>query len=170
MAKVKSLIGDTEQFDYHFVGSEPVEVTNPAHLSKFRGNASFEVKGDTGGTQAVKSGTSDADAKRIKELEAEIAKLTKRDENGDTEEMAALRAKFDEAWKGLSDKFEKATADLAALQAQHALKAEHHGGGKFNITKGEDVLAKGLSKADADAFNAMTDAEKAEYVKGLKSE
>jgi hypothetical protein len=45
------------------------------------------------------------------------------------------------------------------------LKAEHHGGGKFNITNGESVLAKGLSKADADAFNAMTPAEQAEYVK-----
>lgn len=50
------------------------------------------------------------------------------------------------------------------------LKAEHHGGGKFNITKGEDVLAKGLSKVDADAFNALSDAEKAEYVQGLKAE
>lgn len=46
-----------------------------------------------------------------------------------------------------------------------ALKAEHHGGGKFNITKGETVLASGLSKADADAFNALSDDEKAEYVK-----
>lgn len=47
------------------------------------------------------------------------------------------------------------------------LKAEHHGGGKFNITKGEDVLVKGLSKADADAFNSMTEDEKAAYVAGL---
>lgn len=44
------------------------------------------------------------------------------------------------------------------------LKAEHHGGGKFNITKGEEVLLQGLSKADADAFNAMSDAEKAAFV------
>ena len=45
------------------------------------------------------------------------------------------------------------------------LKAEHHGGSKFNITRGEEVVAEGLSKADADAFNAMSDEEKAEYVK-----
>lgn len=44
------------------------------------------------------------------------------------------------------------------------LKAEHHGGGKFNITNGESVLAKGLSKADADAFNSLSDDEKAAYV------
>lgn len=44
------------------------------------------------------------------------------------------------------------------------LKAEHHGGGKFNITKGEEVLASGLTKADADAFNELSDDDKAAYV------
>lgn len=175
MAKVKSLIGDTEQFDYHFVGSEAVEVTDPGHLAKFRGNASFEVKGETAAADAnqqIGKPSADLDKAnaRIEELEAEVEKLTKRDENGDTEEMAALRVKFSAAWADLTGKYDKAVADLAALQAQHALKAEHHGGGKFNITKGEDVLAKGLSKADADAFNALSDAEKAEYVQGLKAE
>lgn len=47
------------------------------------------------------------------------------------------------------------------------LKAEHHGGGKFNITNGETVLAKGLSKSDADAFNSMTGDEQAAYVASL---
>lgn len=49
--------------------------------------------------------------------------------------------------------------------ADAALKAEHHGGGKFNITEGEKVLVSGLSKADADAFNAMSDEDKAAFVK-----
>lgn len=44
------------------------------------------------------------------------------------------------------------------------LKAEHHGGGKFNITRGEEVLQSGLSKADADAFNALSDEDKAAFV------
>lgn len=44
------------------------------------------------------------------------------------------------------------------------LKAEHHGGGKFNVTNGETVLLKGLSKADADAFNDMSDEDKSAYV------
>lgn len=47
--------------------------------------------------------------------------------------------------------------------AETGLKAEHHGGGKFNITRGEEVLAKGLSKSEADAFNAMSDADKEAY-------
>lgn len=59
----------------------------------------------------------------------------------------------------------KAPTTPAAKKADDtALKAEHHGGGKFNITKGEEVLAKGLSKADADAFNAMSDEDKTAYV------
>lgn len=45
-----------------------------------------------------------------------------------------------------------------------ALKAEHHGGGKFNITKGEEVLLSGISKADADAFNELSDEDKAAFV------
>ncbi len=46
----------------------------------------------------------------------------------------------------------------------NALKAVHIAGGRFVIKKGEEVLKEGLNKADADAFNAMTDEEKAEYV------
>jgi hypothetical protein len=45
-----------------------------------------------------------------------------------------------------------------------ALKAEHHGGGKFNITQGEQVLLEGISKADADAFNALSDEDKQAFV------
>lgn len=44
------------------------------------------------------------------------------------------------------------------------LKAEHHGGGKFNITEGEKTLLSGLSKADADAFNALSAEDKAAFV------
>lgn len=50
------------------------------------------------------------------------------------------------------------------------LKAVHHGGGKFNIVDGDDVLAKGLTKADADSFNGLSDEDKAAYAETLKSE
>jgi hypothetical protein len=79
-----------------------------------------------------------------------------------------------EAEKALVDK----DAEIEALKRQladaqkgsgvPALKAEHHGGGKFNVTEGETVHLKGLSKADADAFNAMTDDEKRAYVDKAK--
>lgn len=54
----------------------------------------------------------------------------------------------------------------AKVKKADGLKAEHHGGGKFNITEGEKVLLTDLSKADADAFNAMSVEEKAAFVAG----
>ncbi|WP_420478240.1 hypothetical protein [Brevundimonas sp. FT23028] len=48
------------------------------------------------------------------------------------------------------------------------LKAEHHGGGKFKITRGEETLLSDLSKADADAFNALSEEDKAAFVADQK--
>ena len=50
------------------------------------------------------------------------------------------------------------------------LKAEHHGGGKFNVTEGEAVHLSGLSKAEADDFNAMSDADKEVFLEKRKAE
>ena len=52
----------------------------------------------------------------------------------------------------------------AVTNPDAGLKAEHHGGGKFNITQGEKVLLSGISKADADEFNALSDEDKAAFV------
>ncbi|MBN9074303.1 MAG: hypothetical protein J0H34_22425 [Rhizobiales bacterium] len=49
------------------------------------------------------------------------------------------------------------------------LKAIHSGGGKFNVVDGDTVLLSGLSKADADAFNAMSDAEKITFIEAEKA-
>lgn len=48
------------------------------------------------------------------------------------------------------------------------LKAVHHGGGKFNIVDGDVVLVAGLTKADADAFNGLSDEDKKAYVDANK--
>lgn len=48
------------------------------------------------------------------------------------------------------------------------LKAVHHGGGKFNVVDGDTVLLSGLPKADADAFNEMSDEDKRAYVEASK--
>jgi len=45
------------------------------------------------------------------------------------------------------------------------LKAIHIAGGRFVIKRGDDVIKQGLNKADADAFNALSDEDKVEYVK-----
>lgn len=55
-------------------------------------------------------------------------------------------------------------AKAKGKEAVTSLRAEHHGGGKFNIMEGEAVHLTGLSKADADAFNGMSDEDKRAYV------
>lgn len=72
------------------------------------------------------------------------------------------------AWAG---RFETIEGDGKGKTAvtNDGLKAEHHGGGKFNITQGETVLLSGLSKADADAFNGMSDEGKAAFVAEQKA-
>jgi len=46
------------------------------------------------------------------------------------------------------------------------LKAVSRGGGRFSIMKGDNdaEVLKGLNKADADAFNALSEEDKAAYV------
>lgn len=51
MAKVKYLgeadgNKETSQFGYDFKDGKAVEVTNPDHIVKFKGNPFFEVEGD----------------------------------------------------------------------------------------------------------------------------
>ncbi|HYE46227.1 MAG TPA: hypothetical protein VEA44_10695 [Caulobacter sp.] len=58
----------------------------------------------------------------------------------------------------------KSEGKTAVTNPAPSLKAEHHGGGKFNITEGEKVLKEGLTKADADAFNALSDEDKAAFI------
>jgi hypothetical protein len=103
-----------------------------------------------------------------------------RDENGDTPEMAEMRKRFDASFAALTTEHQASTARIAELEqiiadrdaaagSSTPLKAEHHGGGKFNVTQGDNVLLSGLSKADADAFNAMNDEDKAAYVEASKN-
>lgn len=51
--KVTYLEGDTEQFGYVFADGKPVEVTDAAHLAKFRGNPFFAVEGEDAKPQPV---------------------------------------------------------------------------------------------------------------------
>jgi hypothetical protein len=48
-----------------------------------------------------------------------------------------------------------ATTQLAAVEQDD---------GTFAITNGADLIKEGLTKEDADAFNALSDEDKAEYV------
>lgn len=52
----------------------------------------------------------------------------------------------------------------SALDEGKSLVARHKGAGKYSIWSGEDEISSGLTKGDAEAFNAMSDEDKAEYV------
>jgi hypothetical protein len=112
------------------------------------------------------------------------------EDEGDNPQLVEQRLKFDAAFavvknradglQSLADarlreiddlkaKIAELEAKLAAGAGQGAappddLKAVHKGGGSFSILKGDEEVAKGLSKADADAFNELSAPDKAAYV------
>ena len=52
------------------------------------------------------------------------------------------------------------------------LRAVHNGGGRYVVVKGDEdqKVMSGLTKADAEAFNALSDEDKASYVEGQPAE
>lgn len=67
-------------------------------------------------------------------------------------------------WSGRFETISGSRDGKTGATGDAGLKAEHHGGGKFNITQGETVLLSGISKTDADAFNALSDDDKTAFV------
>lgn len=129
--------GDITAFGVTFPEGKTIDVDAKA-AAKMDGNPFFEVKGFT----------ADTDPKASDEL------------------VEALKVETDKV-ADLTSKLEAANAEIEALKKptpDAGLKAEHHGGRFFNITRGEVVVAEGLSKADADAFNELSDDDKAAYV------
>ncbi len=45
------------------------------------------------------------------------------------------------------------------------LVAEHRGGGRYFVMDGDKAIGEAMTKADAEAFNAMSDEDKAAFVK-----
>lgn len=60
--------------------------------------------------------------------------------------------------------FFEASSKAEKAEDADELKAVHNGGGRYVIKKGGDVVKDGLNKADAEAFNDLSDEEKAAYV------
>lgn len=48
------------------------------------------------------------------------------------------------------------------------IRAKHKGRGVYAVVDGDTVLVEGLDKADADAFNALSDEDKAAYLEAHK--
>lgn len=104
-----------------------------------------------------------------------------RDENGDTEEMAEMRKRFDASFSVLQTELQTEKAKVAELEqtvsdrdaeiarlkrgsGDAPLKAAHRGGGSYSIMRGDEEIVDKLSKEDADSFNAMSDEDKRAYV------
>lgn len=62
------------------------------------------------------------------------------------------------------DDSEKTAITNPAKDAPAPLEAKHRGGGSYSIMRGDEEVVEKLSKADAEAFNAMSDDDKAAYV------
>ncbi|WFR98714.1 hypothetical protein [Rhizobium tumorigenes] len=60
--------------------------------------------------------------------------------------------------------FEAADKETASENDDVTLEAVHRGRGTYAIISGDKVVKDGLSKEDSEAFNAMSDEDKAEYV------
>lgn len=63
------------------------------------------------------------------------------------------------------NRFFNVEEEKAKDETPTGLHAKHKGRGKWSIFDGDKELKADLSKEDAEAFNAMSDDEKAEYVK-----
>jgi len=111
----------------------------------------YHAQGDAEEVEAF--GVAFTDGKAVEVSDDVAAKLS-----GNRFFKAAKAEKAPEPAKPAAQKPAKPEVD------PNALKAVHIAGGRFVIKKGEEVLKDGLNKADADAFNALTDDEKAEYV------
>jgi hypothetical protein len=63
------------------------------------------------------------------------------------------------------NRFFKVEEEKTKDEAPTGLHAKHKGRGKWSIFDGDKELKADLSKEDAEAFNALSADEKAEYVK-----
>lgn len=62
------------------------------------------------------------------------------------------------------NRFFEVEDEEAEEEAEDGLKAVHNGGGRFVIKLNGEIVKKGLTKADADAFNDLSEEDKAAYV------
>lgn len=151
-----ALPDDTEQFGYEFIGAKPVEVTNPAHLRKFAGHPHFKVSGTVPHDNAVvRTGA-----------ERESAALG----TGSQETVTGV-AKTAPAVQPVSDQPEPGPAKVTPGQADAPngdsdLRAVHRGRGVYAVMRGDkdEEVIEGLSKEDAEAFNALDADDKLAYV------
>lgn len=152
---------NTTQFGYEFVGSKPVEVTDPAHLRKFAGHPHFKVSGDVPADPIVRTAA-----------ERESATLG----TGSKETVVGAPNRAPVAVPvsgapahGQPEKPAKVTPGQAdEPDGDTGLRAVHRSHGIYAVMdESEEVLVTGLSKDEAEDFNNLDGDAKAKKLAEL---
>lgn len=148
---------ETVQFGYRF-GASPVEVSDAAHLAKFDGHPFFEVVSEAPASDPTSPPADDPVTGLVAVAEGDGYVVKQGDET--------LVSGLDEAgatwFNALSD---EAKAEwIAKGNSRRILEAKHRGRGSYSVMDGDVEVMEGLAKADADAFNALSDDDKEAYV------
>lgn len=147
---------NTTMFGYDFVGTKPVEVTNPAHLRKFAGHPHFKVSGPLPPASAIVRTAA----------ERESAALGNDSQTAVTGVAPVAPTVVPaQAQPETPDKVTPGQADKP--DGDSGIRAVHKGGRYFSVVDGDngDVeLVTGLSKEEAEEFNNLSASAKAAYV------
>jgi hypothetical protein len=146
---------DTTQFGYDFTAGKAVEVNNPAQLRKFAGHPFFTVSGSVPDDNTVRTAAERESALLGAGSQAVVT--------GAAPAGPVVAPVPDQPQRG-PDKVTPGQAD--APDGDSGLRAVHRGRGVYAVMEGdkdEEVLG-GLTKADAEAFNALNADDKLAYV------
>ncbi len=154
----EALPENTSLFGYDFVGSKPVDVTNPAHLRKFSGHPHFKV-----------AGTIPADGTVRTAAERESAALGA----GSSDTVTGV-AKDAPTVKPVSDQPQTGPDKVTPGQADKPdgdsdLRAVHRGRGSYSVVQGDkdEEVVGGLSTEEAEDFNILDADAKAKRLADL---
>lgn len=112
--------------------------------------------------RAARRETSD-ESQELRDLRAENDRLR--------EEVTSLGGQVADLERRIADLTQDDGTTTGPDATMIGLSAKHRGGGSYSVMDSEDKeLVRGLDKDGAEAFNAMSDSEKTEYVRKAQAE
>lgn len=146
---------NTTMFGYEFVGTKPVEVTNPAHLRKFAGHPHFKVSGQLPPASAIVRTAA----------ERESAALGNDSQTAITGVAPVAPAVVPvQPQPQPPDKVTPGQADKP--EGDSGLRAAHRGRGLYVVMDGDKDVdgAPTMNKDEAEDFNALSAEAKADFI------
>lgn len=146
---------ETKQFGYDFTAGKAVEVSNPAQLRKFAGHPFFSVSGDVPNDNTVRT-SAERDSAMLGAGSQQVV-------TGVAAAGPVIAPVADQPQRG-PDKVSPGQADKP--DGDSDIRAVHRGRGVYAVVKGDkdEELIGGLSKAEAENFNALDAEQKLDYV------